>query len=92
MYSFCKDIQFLEQLKQSGFKKAYFLAYSEDKGFYQGDTKGIYSYFREGGETLTGEITKPTGRQESKVFIRSSYHPHWQDVNGSGKFYLETIV
>ncbi|WOQ88557.1 hypothetical protein R4536_15635 [Vibrio cholerae] len=92
MYSFCKDIQFLEQLKQSGFKNAYFLVYCEDKGFYQGDAKGIYRHFR-AGETLTGEITKPTGKQgDNKVLISSSYQPRWQDVKGSGKFYLETIA
>lgn len=91
MYLFYKDIQFLEQLKRSGFRNAYFLVYCEDKKFYQGNTKDIYRYFR-AGETLTGEIKKPTGQRDNKVLISSSYQPRWQDVTGSGKFYLETIV
>ncbi len=90
MYSFCKDIQFLEQLKISGFKNAYFLVYCEDKGFYQGESKGIYRYFRSG-ETLTGEIVKPTGKKDSSVHISSNYQPQWKDVKGLGKYYLETI-
>ena len=33
MFSFCKDIAFLEQLVSSGFKSAYFLAVADDRRF-----------------------------------------------------------
>jgi hypothetical protein len=38
MFSFCKDIAFLEQLKQAGFLKTYFLVFVDDILFYEGAT------------------------------------------------------
>jgi hypothetical protein len=36
MFSFCKDIAFLEQLVSSGFQSAYFLALADHPHFYSG--------------------------------------------------------
>jgi hypothetical protein len=44
MFSFCKDIGFLEQLKRAGFEKAYFIVFADDRLFYEGSTEGIYAY------------------------------------------------
>lgn len=90
MFSFCKDIQFLEQLKSSTFNEAYFLVYCEDKSFYQGESKGIYRYFRNE-ELLTGSIVKPTGKKDTSVYISSQYRPRWTRVKSSGKYYLESV-
>ena len=46
MFSFCKDIKFLEQLVNSGFKSAYFIAIADDPLFYSGNNNGIYGLFR----------------------------------------------
>ena len=47
MYSFCKDISFLEQLVNAGFDLGYFVALADDKNFYSGNkVDGIYGLFR----------------------------------------------
>ena len=49
MYSFIKDILFMEQLKDDGFDATYSLTVVNDKNFYSGKkTDGIYRYFRDG--------------------------------------------
>ena len=62
MFSFCKDIAFLESLVASGFQRAFFVAFADDKLFYEGGGEGIYEFFRLGRE-LHGTITKPTGKK-----------------------------
>lgn len=90
MFSFCKDIAFLEQLVSSGFQSAYFLAVADHKHFYSGNDKGIYGLFR-GGAPITGKITKPTGAKESAVTIRGSYIASWLPVIGSTKYCLVQV-
>jgi hypothetical protein len=85
MYSFCKDIVFAEQLKKSGFNKAYVVIFAEDRLFYEGSDKGIYGYFR-GGKNLSGTITKPTGKCESELNIAGRYKVVWKDVCGALKY------
>ena len=80
MFSFCKDIVFLEQLKRAGFEQCLFLAVVDDKLFYEGSQSGIYSFFR-GGETLTGEITKPTGRRDQSLSIQGRYNLLWRPID-----------
>ena len=87
MFSFCKDVAFLEQLKDAGFQNAYFLAFVEDKLFYQGDAKGIYSFFR-GGRPITGTIQKPTGEKNDSVEISGTYTINWQVVGNGMKYAL----
>jgi len=85
MFSFCKDIAFIEQLKESGFNKAYFVVFAEDRLFYEGSTAGIYGYFR-GGKKLTGRVGKPTGKKDKTLTIRGEYAVKWSEVCGPMKF------
>jgi len=66
MFSFCKDIAFIEQLVKSGFKRGYFVAVVDDKAFYEGNPKGIYGLFRNG-QSITGHIQKPTGAKDKSL-------------------------
>lgn len=87
MFSFCKDIAFAEQLKEAGFLKRYFLAFADDRLFYEGSAEGIYAYFREGWP-LTGTIQKPTGKKDDSVFISGNYTIHWESVGNGMKYAL----
>ncbi len=85
MFSFCKDIAFIEQLKESGFNKTFFVVFAEDRLFYEGGTAGIYGYFR-GGRKLTGKVGKPTGKRDKTLTIRGEYAVKWSEVCGPMKF------
>jgi len=85
MYSFCKDVVFAEQLKASGFNKAYVVIFAEDRLFYEGGQEGIYGFFR-GGRNLSGVIPKPTGKRNSELTISGSYKVVWRDVCNSLKY------
>lgn len=90
MFSFIKDIKFMEQVKELGFKEAYSVTYVEDKLFYQGPTKqGIYAFFREG-KIINGEIRKPTGKKDEVHIINGHYQIDWSPLaNGSNYYLLE---
>ena len=88
MFSFCRDIAFLEELNASGFRECIFLAVVDDPLFYRGSTDGIYGYFR-GGRTLTGHVQKPTGKKDSSVSIGGRYNISWQPLSEVSKY---TIV
>ncbi len=85
MFSFCKDIVFIEQLKKAGFINAAVLIIADDPLFYQGGDGGIYDYFR-AGKTLTGKIQKPTGKKDSDLFIEGSYNIQWHHIIDSIKY------
>lgn len=87
MYSFCKDIAFLEQLVSLGFETAYFIAVADDKLFYSGLSKGIYAMFR-GVQPITGVINKPTGTKDTSVNISGLYQASWVTVFGTTKYCL----
>ncbi len=87
MFSFCKDIAFLEQLSKSGFKSAYFIAVADDSLFYSGGADGIYGLFR-GEQSITGTILKPTGKKDKAVNIIGSYKARWKKVIGKTKYCL----
>jgi len=87
MFSFCKDIKFLEQLLSSGFKSAYFIAVADDKLFYSGAPNGIYGLFRSEQE-ITGKIKKPTGAKNKEVNLFGSYKAVWQQIIGTTKYCL----
>lgn len=62
MYSFTKDIRFMEELKERGFYKTACVVLVSDKPFYEGRLNtGIYRYFREE-YAVYGKIYKPTGQ------------------------------
>ena len=85
MFSFCKDIAFLEELKVAGFLSCLFIAVVEQRPFYSGIADGIYKYFR-GGEPLNGKIGKPTGSRDQKVMIEGKYAIQWKEL-GDGRKY-----
>ncbi len=85
MFSFCKDIAFIEQLVQSGFKRGYFVAVVDDKAFYEGNPKGIYGLFRNK-HSITGHIQKPTGAKDKSISISGQYEAHWLPINGAAKY------
>lgn len=86
LFSFCKDIVFLEQLRRAGFAQCAFVAVVEDRPFYEGRKTGIYSPFR-GGPPLHGEIVKPTGLRDKTLDVTGTYPISWQTVT-DGKHYL----
>ncbi len=90
MFSFCKDIMFLEQLKSSGFEAAYFLVFAEDKNFYEGSGEGIYGFFRSR-KLLTGIVKKPTGAKDSEVEINGEYELVWHNIKDTLKYALVEI-
>ena len=87
IYSFCKDILFLEQLVSSGFQLGYFLALVDDKSFYSGKDFGIYSLFRVS-KPITGKISKPTGKKDTAVHISGNYTARWQKTHGNKRYCL----
>ncbi len=87
MFSFVKDIKFMEELKEAGFDSTYCLTLVQDKNFYSGSKQdGIYAYFR-GGEPVQGEIKKPTGKKDDKVSLSGKYNICWMNCAGK-KYYL----
>lgn len=87
MFSFCKDVVFIEQLKQNGFQNTSLLIFADDHNFYQGDGKGIYRYFRSGA-ALNGTVVKPTGRKNESIHIQGSYCVQWHSIRGKLKYCL----
>lgn len=85
MFSFCKDVQFMEQLKASGFKETYVVIFADDRLFYEGSKNGIYSFYR-GGSDLSGVITKPTGKKDAEIVITGSYPVRWHPVVDTLKY------
>jgi len=79
MYSFCKDIAFLEELVDAGFRRAAFLVFAEDHRYYRGSADGIYGHFRNS-RPLHGIINKPTGSQGGHVEVRGTYTVEWVPV------------
>ena len=93
MFSFCKDIKFLEELKEHGFVNNVFLCLAHDECFWQGNSPSpIYKFFRNN-QPITGNISKPTGKGkvEIKIHINGQYMANWKSVNNSTK-YLSILI
>ena len=91
MYSFVKDIAFMEQLVGMGFNGAYCVTLVNDKNFYSGKkTDGIYSYFR-ANSRLGGVIAKPTGKSEDFIELKKTYHIKWERSTAEKKYYIVDI-
>jgi hypothetical protein len=95
MYSFVKDIRFLEQLKETGqFSKCFFIIVTNDKNFWQGATtpNDIYSFFRKNKKnempTLNGTIKKPTGKDKDIEFctLSGDYKIEWKSIENKIDF------
>jgi len=80
MFSFCKDIRFLEQLCRGGMDGAWFVAVVDDRLYYEGKSEGIYTHFRSS-KPISGRIEKPTGRDRSYLEIEGSYSVTWLPIN-----------
>ncbi|MBP7509363.1 MAG: hypothetical protein KA807_16240 [Prolixibacteraceae bacterium] len=90
MYSFVKDIKFMEELKYRGFNETAVVTLVSDRPFYEGrNNQGIYSYFREE-YTIYGQIFKPTGPLKDKEFIalEGRYEFSWRSVYDNSKYYV----
>ncbi|WP_377887978.1 hypothetical protein [Alkalihalobacillus sp. R86527] len=91
MFSFVKDIKFMEQTKELGFTQTFAVTYVEDSLFYKGaKTDGIYSYFRNG-KQLHGEIMKPTGIKKDVCIIEGNYEVEWLSMANGSKYYVLSI-
>lgn len=91
MFSFCKDIVFLEQLAKAGFKRCMFMAVADGRPFFEGPATGIYSYFR-GGKSLHGKIVKPTGSRDKELYIEGRYDIFWSSLIDNTKYTVVDIV
>lgn len=98
MYSFIKDIRFMEQLKSTepwGFTKTFAVCLVDNKNFYQGNVfhGKIYKYFRNQPQIIQGEIRKPTGKIKENDFIslEKQYQIQWQELNEKYRYYIVEI-
>ncbi len=93
MYSFIKDIKFMEELLERGFTRAACVALVSARPFYEGRIKtGIYKYFRQE-HAIYGDIYKPTGQSKEDKFISLTgrYSFEWQDLDSERKYYIIEI-
>lgn len=87
MFSFIKDIKFMEEVKNSipGFKETYVLCLVDDSNYYTyiQNQRVIYNYFRDpngnGFINLPGSnpINKPTGTTNQQITLSKSYNSQW---------------
>jgi hypothetical protein len=91
MFAICKDIRFLEDVKNSGFNKCYSLNIVNSKLFYcsKGGTP-IYEMFRVN-KKISGVIKKPTGNEYAEIYIQGEYKIKWYDIDDIHKYFLITI-
>ena len=90
MYSFVKDICFMEEMKAAGFDQTYCLTLVDNHNFYRGKKQdGIYAYFR-CGKKLCGTILKPTGDDMNSLTLRNEYQIVWESCQEM-KYYIIAI-
>ena len=88
MFSFIEDIKFCEELKNLGFNNTYVMTMVDDCTYYSNKNKrnlttsGIYSYFR-GNTTIQGNVSKPTGNNNTSIKINNSYNISWKHTNNN---------
>lgn len=88
MFSFIKDLKFLEELKTNGFTGTISLVLVKDKAFYEGKgVKGIYQFFR-CNNILKGTIEKPTGSDKYNIKLKDSYTINWIELENEYKYYI----
>ena len=100
MFSFIKDIRFLEGLTKKGvqnekcFDKGYFICVVDNPLFYEVKNKkdGIYKYFRnENFEVMIPKKTKkPTGKNKDKfnIVLDKEYNEQWKPKNDKIKYLI----
>ena len=96
MFSFVKDIAFLEELKKDiHFKNCYAVVLVDDHNFYDGAAPegSIYPFFR-ASSLINGRINKPTGAKNESYNIAGRYRIEWRDLGqvsasiDSWKYYI----
>lgn len=90
MYSFVKDIKFMEELKERGFNKTVCVTLVSAKPFYEGrNNQGIYKYFREE-NAVYGQIFKPTGSLKGKesIILNGYYKFSWKSIYDCSRYYV----
>jgi hypothetical protein len=90
IYSFVKDIKFMEELKDRGFNKTATVTLVSDRPFYEGrNNEGIYKYFREE-YAVYGQIFKPTGTLKDKdsITLKGNYVFSWRPVYSNSRYYV----
>jgi len=91
MFSACKDIKFLEQLKESGFKKCYFMMFADDYLFYTNKGDGeIYKMFRVE-KIIRGNVRKPTGKKDKVLHLNGEYKIEWIMLRNNLKYFIINI-
>ena len=93
MYSFVKDIKFMEELVERGFTQNCCVALVSSRPFYKGiNEEGIYRYFRIE-HSVYGEVFKPTGADKNKesIMIFGKYDFKWQNLDEKRKYYIIEI-
>ena len=89
MFSFVKDIKFMEQLKELGFNQTYVMTVVDDHNFYSGKYEdNIYKFFR-GNETIHGIISKPTGSKDEIININGEYKIYWTSIDNYMYYLIE---
>lgn len=103
MYSFIKDIKFMEELRSQDFVfcGAACITLVDDALFYDGPSypDKIYTPFRvRAGSFIPRKVYKPTGSEEARsqfIELNGSYMIHWQSLGNrfseKTKFYIVTI-
>ena len=91
MYSFVKDIFFMEQLIKNGFDSTYCLTMVKDPKFYSGQKiDGIYAFFR-GNTILCGKVKKPTGNNEEIIEVSGKHAINWEGNKSQLKYYIVDV-
>jgi len=92
MFQACKDhLCFLEQLNGRGFAGGLFVIHVIDPLFFDRGTRdGIYAYFR-GTEAINGNIEKPMGARNEKVYTDGRYHVKWLPC-GEGRVWIQEVT
>jgi hypothetical protein len=94
MYSFIKDIKFMEELSENGFENTYCLTLVQDDKYYSVHRKpdDIYAYFRNK-EKIAGKISKPTGNKDETIELNGEYSVEWQELSNfeEMKYYIINI-
>ena len=99
MYSFVKDIRFMEDVKyNAGAKKTFVITLVDDPNFYSPNSTigGIYNYFR--GNNYKGKnlikknqrIYKPTGKHKNIDYVeveKNDYQIEWKPIIGADPKY-----
>ena len=92
MFHFCKDVKFLEQLKDAGFTDNFFLALTPHRNFWSGEGKKgtIYEKFRKEKE-LYGEIQNNIGDSTEKVILKDRHKINWLSVNDTVRYFVMRV-